>query len=79
MRHLSGIRDPPGNGGGVCFLSVGFVPAPFRLPWGDGSLRWARERTWGLLTLVQDGNLRRYLRWTMTAPVLILLLLGYRF
>jgi len=42
----------------------------------DGSLRWARERTWGLLTLLQDGNLRRYLRWTMVAPAAILLLLA---
>jgi len=39
----------------------------------DGLIRWAQDRTWPLLTALQDGNLRRYLRWTMAAPVLLLL------
>ena len=43
-----------------------------------GFLRWAGGRAWGLLVLLQDGNLRRYLRWTMAAPVVLLLLFASR-
>ncbi|MFP6888734.1 MAG: hydrogen gas-evolving membrane-bound hydrogenase subunit E [Nitrospinota bacterium] len=42
----------------------------------DGSLFILKERTWPLLLSLQDGNLRRYMRWSMTIPALLLLTAG---
>ncbi|MDP6366241.1 MAG: proton-conducting transporter membrane subunit [Nitrospinota bacterium] len=39
----------------------------------DGAIFILKERTWPLLLSLQDGNLRRYLRWSMTVPALLLL------
>ncbi len=38
----------------------------------NGAIFIARERTWPLLLSLQDGNLRRYLRWSIMAPALII-------
>ncbi len=44
----------------------------------DGSLRAARERTWGLLLIIQDGYLRRYMRMMMVGAALLSLFVLWR-
>jgi NADH:ubiquinone oxidoreductase subunit 5 (subunit L)/multisubunit Na+/H+ antiporter MnhA subunit/multisubunit Na+/H+ antiporter MnhB subunit len=38
----------------------------------NGLLVMLRERTWPLLLALQDGNLRRYMRWSMLVPALLI-------
>ncbi|MDA0999328.1 MAG: proton-conducting transporter membrane subunit [bacterium] len=52
------------------------APAPDKIY--DGSLRIAAERTYGILTLIQDGNLRRYMRMMMVATGILGLYLAAR-
>ncbi len=42
------------------------APAPDKAY--DAFIRWLRHGTWEILLLIQDGNLRRYMRWTLAAP-----------
>lgn len=42
----------------------------------DGAIFILKERTWPILLSLQDGNLRRYLRWSMVVPALLLLGVG---
>lgn len=74
LLYLGFARVSPVLEGGAALWRGG--PGPDKAY--DGSMWWARERTWALLTLLQDGNLRRYLRWTMAAPVVLLLFLASR-
>ncbi len=42
----------------------------------DGTLILLKECSWPMLLTLQDGNIRRYLRWTMMAPTVLLLYAG---
>lgn len=44
----------------------------------DGFIFILKERTWPLLISLQDGNLRRYMRWSITIPALILTIAALR-
>jgi multicomponent K+:H+ antiporter subunit A len=44
----------------------------------DGTLYFLRERTWPMLLSLQDGNIRRYLRWTMVVPTVLIFYAGMR-
>lgn len=44
----------------------------------DGTLYLLRECSWPLLLSLQDGNLRRYLRWTIVVPTLLIVYAGFR-
>ena len=54
----------------------GKAPSPNRLY--DGSIDWLRNSTWELLLLIQDGNLRRYMRYMMVLPTAAALYLVWR-
>ncbi len=44
----------------------------------DGTLYLLSECTWPLLLSLQDGNLRRYIRWTMVVPTILIVYAGVR-
>ena len=54
----------------------GRAPAPNRIY--DGFVHWLRDGTWEILLLVQDGNLRRYMRWMMVLPTAAVLYLAWQ-
>ena len=54
----------------------GKAPSPNRLY--DGSIDWLRNSTWEILLLIQDGNLRRYMRYMMVLPTAAALYLVWR-
>ena len=54
----------------------GKAPAPNRIY--DGSIDWLRNSTWEILLLIQDGNLRRYMRYMMVLPTACVLHLVWR-
>ncbi len=47
------------------------APAPDKAY--DAFVNWLRHGTWEILLLIQDGNLRRYMRWMLVVPALALL------
>lgn len=49
----------------------GSAPAPDRIY--DACIGWMRGGAREVLLLLQDGNLRRYMRWTMAAPAVLVL------
>ncbi len=39
----------------------------------NGFIDWLRHGTWEVLLLIQDGNLRRYMRWMLVVPTAVIL------
>ena len=54
----------------------GNAPAPNRIY--DASMDWLRNGTWEILLLIQDGNLRRYMRLMLVLPTAAALYLVWR-
>ena len=54
----------------------GNAPAPNKLY--DASMDWLRNGTWEILLLIQDGNLRRYMRLMLVLPTAAALYLVWR-